>query len=198
MTEVTKNLGEFLEKLKKDGVDAGRAEGEKIKDLATCEAEKIINEARTKAELIISEAKKEASEITVQRRSELELAARDVLLSLRQNIARTVSAILEKKCVDSFQDPVFLSGLIQNVVSQYVAADLQGKNAKLVVPDLTRLADSLVANLTNDAAFQLKDGLKGAGFEFSSQNGTLEITAESVTEVLASFVNQELQELLHA
>lgn len=200
MTETTENLEKFIEKIKQDGVDAGRAEGEKIKGEAGKEAEKIIAEAKTQAEKIIEEAKEQAKQIISQGKTDLSLAARDVLLSLRADVQKTVAKLLQSNCENRLNDPNFLGDLIKSVVGQYVQADALGKNPTVIVEDgiLPILRDSILAELSNQNGVALLSGLKGVGFDFISANGTLEVTDSSIAEVLRKYVSTELQEIMRS
>lgn len=198
MAETTENLEKLISKLKSDGLEAGRLAGEKAVESANKEADRIITEANLRAEKIISAANEEAKKRTTQAKSELSLAVRDALLTLRQGIANTVAKILNNYCDNRLNDSGFLSNLIENVVRQYVMADVAGKNPSIVVQEnvLPVLRDSLIANLSADNGIKLIAGLKEAGFEFVSANGTIEITASSVSEVLAKYVNAEIQDMI--
>ena len=186
------NLEKFVERLKKDGIEAGTAEAEKIEAAAKAKADEIIKAANAEAEKIKAAAEADAKKRKEQSDAELKLAIRDALLELRSAISKTVSSVLKTECDNRLKDPSFLGGLISSTVSQYVQADLAGKSPKITLPDA--MLPALSTALSNVAT--LSGGLKNAGFELVSSNGTLEVSAESVSTLLSELVNADLQKLM--
>ena len=186
------NLEKFVERLKKDGIEAGTAEAEKIEAAAKAKADEIIKAANAEAEKIKATAEADARQRKEQSDGELKLAIRDALLELRAAISKTVSTVLKTECDNRLKDPDFLGGLISSTISQSVQADLAGKSPKITLPDA--MLPALSAALSNVAT--LSGGLKNAGFELVSSNGTLEVSAESVSTLLSELVNADLQKLM--
>lgn len=198
MTETKENLGRFIAKLQEEGVEKGHAEAEKIKAAATEAASQIIVAAKAEAEKILADASKKGEARLQQAQVELNLAARDTVLNLKQSIAKMVEAILRGSVENRLKDPAFVGDLIKNVVSQYVQADAQGKECVVTVQRdlLDTLKNSVMAELSAGTTFV--GGLSEAGFEFTSLSGTVEITPDSIAEVLAKYVNVDLQEAIAA
>lgn len=204
MSETARNIEAFVEKLQKDGVQAGHAEAKRIKVEAQEQAEQIINAARDKAEKVLKAAESEAEKFKAQTRSELQLAVRDTVLRLQQALQSTVSQIIKQSVNKELNNSQFVQKLIKEIVKQYAQADSNGQRGielKLSDKMLQELRDRIVAALSaKQSQFgsqtQLAGGLREAGFEYSSGDGIVEITAESVSAVLADLVGPELQNML--
>ncbi len=194
----------FVEKLQKDGVDAGQVEASKLLDGAKAEAEKVLSDAKTQAESITGDARAEAERIVKQGKDELALAGRDTLLRLHEVIVRAIRTILDGAVEAQMKDKEFLSNLIREVVVQYAQKDAEGDR-----PIEVRVVDEMLDALTSWAAGEmaghgkgttpdvaLVGGLKAAGFEYSSSGGTVEVTPESVAAVLSGMVSPRLQEMI--
>ncbi len=194
----------FVEKLQKDGVEAGRTEAAKLLDGARAESEKIIADAKTQAEGITSDARAEAEKTVKQGKDELQLACRDTLLSLHEAVMRSIRTVLEQAARTQLKDKEFLSNLIREVIVQYAGKDARGDR-----PVEVKVSDEMLETVSAWAAGEstgqaegpatdiaLTGGLKSAGFEYSSAGGTVEVTPESVAGVLSEMVSPRLREMI--
>ncbi len=190
----------FVEKLQKDGIDAGKSEATKILDDARAEAEKIIAEAKTQAEDITSDANAEAEKTVKQGKDELQLACRDTLLSLHEAVMRSISTMLEQAAQTQLKDKDFLANLIREVVVQYAGKDARGdRPVEIKVSD--EMLDAVSAwavggTSGTDSNVGITAGMKSAGFEYASSGGTVEVTAESVANVISEMVSPKLREMI--
>ena len=196
------SIESFVERLQKEGVEAGRAEAAKIVAEARAQAEKILAQAQSQAQKIVAEAQSQAEKAQQQGRSELQMASRDVLLRLRQTVAAVLERLLVQAAGEALDDEQFLAGLVHDVVVEYARQDAAGKRPLEVrvsdekVEALTKWALGRLAGGGDKPQVDLKGGLQSAGFEYSVSGGTVEVTPESIAEVLSGMVSDRLRELL--
>jgi vacuolar-type H+-ATPase subunit H len=193
----------FVAKLRQQGVEAGREAAEQHLAKARKEADAILADARAQAEKILADAKAQAAAAQAKGRTDMELAARDIALGLREALSRAVREILAAATRRQLADPQFLGNLIRDVVLQYVRADL-GKQSSIRIdlsPEMrTRLAEWAIALLHQPelvgASIDLRGALAQEGFEYQADGANVEVTVESVVESLSELVNPALREML--
>ncbi len=197
-------LQSFVETLRADGVEAGRQAAEKIHDEAQRQAEQMIREAETEARQIVEEAEKQA-EMTLERtRTDLELAARDTVARLRDVLSQAINRLLKQAASKTLDNSDFLQELISEVASAYAKSDAMGKHTiELNVPKAMerKLVDWAIASCRHKEdrqrlSVELHSALSTAGFEYKAAGGTVEVTPESVVQVLSQIVTPKLQQLV--
>ena len=200
---MAETIESFVEKLQKEGIETGKAEAEKIIADARSQAEKIIAEARTQADAIINDARAQAQRDLKRGKDELELACRDTILHLRETINKIIKAILEQAVDEKLHDDKFLEDLIREVVIQYAKQDAEGTrsieiklNDETLQAILSRTTGQMTRANQTKGGMDLKSGLKSAGFEYESGEGKVEVTADSITEVLMEMISPRLREVI--
>ena len=94
-------LQELIDKIRKDGVDAGEAQAEKILVSAKEEAQRIIAEAQAEADKILVNAKNENMRMVKSSEDAIRQAGRNLLISFRESVARELKAIIGESVVNS-------------------------------------------------------------------------------------------------
>ena len=198
------SIESFVEKLHKEGVEAGQAQAEKIAAEAREQADQILADAKKQAEHVLAEARNQAEQTLAHGRSELELAARDVFGKLRQTVTDAVSEVLRRSTAEALRDEKFLAGVIRDVVVEYARKDadrvwpieirLDGEKADAVM-------ESVMAALGGQAGqaegrVDWKGKLESAGFEYKVSGAVVEVTAESIAAVLGEMIAPRLRELI--
>ena len=194
----------FVSKIKSEGVEEGKRQAEQLRADAEKQAEQIVAEARSQAEKITADAHSEADSIISRGKTELELAARDATLKLRESVEKSLEKVLVGSVEEKLGDAEFLKQLIELIVKQYLEADETGMEVVTInVPPEMRqqLTDWLVGKLRIDArqsvtSLDIKDKLRQAGFEVSFRGATIEVTRDSVVEVLMHLVGPGLRDIL--
>ncbi|MCS7304139.1 MAG: hypothetical protein NZ602_03390 [Thermoguttaceae bacterium] len=197
-------LETFVERLKADGVEAGRQAAEAIRRQAEQQAAQRLQEAEAEAKRIIAAAQAEREKILARTQTELRLAARDTLHRLREALEKALQQVLLEAAERHLQDETFLRDLIREVVCQYAKADADQQD--LITINLSesmrrRLTDWAIGAFHNpdcpqELPVELHGTLTGAGFEYRLSGGTVEVTPESVVDVLLPMVSPEVQKLL--
>ena len=194
----------FVETLRTDGVEAGQKAAEQIRRDAEQQAEQTVREAEAKAQQILQEAERQR-EMTIERtRTDLELAARDTVAQLRTVLSQAVNRLLERAAASALDDDGFLKELIRDVASAYAKEDATGEQMiDLNVPEPMqhKLADWAITSFHKGGeeqklSVELHGTLATAGFEYKLDGGTVEVTPESIVQVLSQIVTPQLQELI--
>ena len=193
----------FVAKLRQEGVEAGREAAEKHLAKARQEADAILADARAQARKILSDAQAQAEASQAKARTDLELAARDITLRLRDSLSRAVRQVLAAGAREQLADPEFLGGLLREIVLEYVEADIAKKSSFriTVTPEMReRLAQWALARLRQPelggVSIDLKGTLAQDGFEYRAEGAGIEVTVDSVVEALSELVNPALREML--
>lgn len=193
----------FVAKLKSEGVEQGQLQAEELRDQACQQAQQVAQEAQQQAEKIIADAQAEAENIMARSRTELELAARDAGLKLRESLQRALQAVLAGSVAEQLSDKEFLQALLSDIVTQYVQADVKSQGGvKLnLSPELrSQLGDWSLDKLRQaaqnpDAEVDVQDSLRQGGFEVNISGATVEVTQESVLELMHELVGPSLRGL---
>ena len=203
------NIETFVNRLVRDGVDAGREEAERILAAARDEAQRITATAHEDAERLREEARREAAATLARGRSELELAARDVTLKLRAAIAAAVREVLTRSVAEKLGRDDFVGPLLREIVLAYAAADAAGtarieidvpeeKREKLAAWALGEIGRTEASGARGgpSLAVEVRSGLARAGFEYRTNGAVVDVTVDSVVEHLAGLIGPSLRELV--
>lgn len=199
------SLETFLQKLRTEGIEAGRAAAERIVAEAENEAKKRIAEAAEQAGRIVERARKESEEIRAQAESELRLATRDTVLRLQEALSRALRTAISGEVRRRLDDIQFLAPLIRDVVMRYVEADAAG-NCPITVAVSEKTHQQLAGwalkafpeTAGRGRSAELEGTLADSGFACRLSDGTLEVTLDSVVDMLSEMVDPELRRRIAA
>ncbi len=195
----------FVTKLQQEGVEAGRAEAEKLKADAQSQADEILADAKKQAEQIVEEANKQAEAIVSRGKTDLQLAARDTLAQLRSTLSDCMTAVLAEGAKEKLTDLDFLGKVMHEIVRLYAEADQAGKtDITLDVPSehheqLKEWAFSELKSTFEGKThphLDFKGRLQQAGFEYEVDGGKVEVTLDSMVATLSAMVTPALREVL--
>lgn len=203
-SDMAETIESFVQKLKSEGVAEGRRQAERLREDAEEQARQIIDDAGKQAEKTIADANARAESILARNRTELELAARDAILKLRESLEKALQSVLTKPIETQLNDAEFLKELIQSIMMRYIETEIDSyAPVKInVSPEMhQQLAEWAVdklrlATIDDPEGFDMKDTLRQSGFEFSLHGATVEITTESVVETLMQLVGPYLREVI--
>lgn len=185
----------FVAKLQTEGVEAGKKKAQQLQDEASRNARQIEAEAKARAEKIIADAKAEAENNLSRGRTELQLAARDTALELRETLTAALNAVLSSQTREQLSDSEFIKTVLVEVVRAYAQSDAAGKKIQVnLTPEMKdKLAQWAQGQLSE---VDLKGTLQQAGFEYTATGATVEVTVDSVVESLSSLVSPKLRKVL--
>lgn len=200
---MVETIESFVAKLKTEGVEEAQRQATEVLGEAKGQSEDIISKARAQADKIVADAKAEGQNILARGQTELELASRDAALKLCKSLENAMQAILGGPVKKQLDDADFLRDLLRDITMSYVKSDMQeGGCFKInLSPEMHKqLADWAIqmmhemADKTSET-MDMKDTLSQSGFEFNIGGGTVEITQESVVEILMELVGPRLRDI---
>ena len=185
------NLDGLVERLHRDGVEAGKREAEALLARAREEAARIRAEARKEAEgqreAVRGEMRREREVLEGARRQ----VARDLALELGQLLRERAAAFVHESCRDRL-DREGLLRLLESVATEWVRS--QGKaplEAGIAEADLAAFENGVLERLRTSLQTPLEvrvaDGVE-AGFVLSMKGETMvcDFSAEALAEALAA------------
>jgi V/A-type H+-transporting ATPase subunit E len=191
MSQNKENLEGIVSKLKKQGIDAGEQEKQKIIENAKAEAEKIINKARAESDAILKEAENKAKLTEKNAQTAIAQASRDMVEATKISVLKYLKSVFGKECETLFTESQYLQELLKAVVDS-----ISGKKSVKVAPEVQKdmeaflLKTSLKEEVTlvplsqSKAKIKMKsEGKDGVSFVLSSQD---------VEEALFSLLNKDL------
>lgn len=116
-------IQELTDKLYREGVEKGAAEGRRLVEQAQEEAGRLIDEARKESDSIVAQAFRKAQEMEANTRSELRLYAGQALEALKSEIVNVISDKLVKEAVGSFIDDKDFMGKFMVTLAQHWTKD---------------------------------------------------------------------------
>jgi V/A-type H+-transporting ATPase subunit E len=198
------SIESFVKKLQSEGVEAGKDAAEKIKKDARREVEKILADAKADAEKIVAKAESDAKRQLSRAQNELKLAVRDAILKLGESLGRVLTVMLARRVEKKLSEPDYIGEIMREVILAYAKADAaQASRIEINISKKMRdkLNDSaledLCQNLQGDRdKLALKSTFSNTGFEYKIHGATVEVSPDSVSELLSEMVNPTLQEIV--
>lgn len=204
---------ELIEKLRKQGVQNGRTEADKIISDAQAQAAGLIKEAQTRADAIVGKAREEADFITKAGKEALQLAERNAILELKDYLLEQFSQQVTAVVSSSMEKEELLQKMILEVAGEN---NLRGENnVEVVLPRKVIGVDELRANpelvkqgpllefVTRQAADMLGEGVtfdiaetSGIGFRLKDKDIEVELDDEAVAAVLLRHLQPRFRALL--
>ncbi|MCF8359467.1 MAG: V-type ATP synthase subunit E [Prolixibacteraceae bacterium] len=193
-------LKEITEKLYQEGVEKGNQEAEKIIAEAKDTAKKVIEDAKKEAASIISTAEKEAGEMKKNTRSELQLASKQLVASLEQELVSLVNGkIVEESVKKAVDDKQFMQELIVTAVENWTA----GQDVKVFVnPSDKKEVEGFFASkakemLDKGLVIESANNVK-AGFQIGPSDGSYKVSfsREDFINFFKEFLRPKVVELL--
>ena len=108
----------LIERLRKEGVKAGRAEAARIELAARQRASEILTEAEAKAASIVENARQEAKRLCTGGEDALRVAMRDAVLKLKAQLAERMSDQVKRLVAKELSREAFLERLILEVAGR--------------------------------------------------------------------------------
>lgn len=194
-------LGELIEQIKKDGVEAAEAEAKSIIDSANADAEKIIANAKSEAEKILANAKLENERMVKSSEDAIRQAGRNLLISFRESVARELKAITEESVTAVYSSEALSEIIIQVIVS--LAADPENDDIAVVLneKDLAALEELLLAGIKekmlSGVTLKASENFDG-GFRIVLNNGSAyyDYSTDAVVDMLSNYLTPKIVKIL--
>lgn len=198
-----KKLQELTEKIYAEGVGKANDEAAKIISSAKSEAELLIKKATQDAEAIRLKAQKEAEDYKNSTMSELQMASRQALSSLKQQVASLVTAKSTDAVKDSFTEKSFVQDLIAKALGNWSMEKSENFDLSVILSKSDEEAmvaffkTSQLDLLNRGLVLNFSDKIK-AGFKVGPKDGSylISFTDEDFVSFFKSYLRGKTAELL--
>lgn len=193
-------LESLIEKIKKDGLEEAQKVSNEIIEKAKLEAKEIIEKAKKQAKEIEDKASANSAKLKSNTENSLRQAARDLTLSLKEQISKLFDSVLEKK-ISQELNPECLKNMILLIVEKWslkesetlevlISKDEQKKVVELVVKEIKKQAkEQIELKVSKDISKGFRIGIKG-------DSAYYDFTKESILESLKVFLNPMVSSML--
>lgn len=197
-------LQELTEKLYGEGLEKGRAEGERMVAEAKAEAAKILAEAEAKAEAVVKAAQSKAEDIEKNTMTEIALAGKQAVAKIKAEIAEMIIAKSTTEAVKSATlDATFVKDMLLEVARNWNGAAShvelnallpEAKKAEFATAFENSAKELLAAGIevgySKDVKSGFKVGAKSGGYYISFSD-------ESFDALLKEYLREKVSQLLY-
>lgn len=190
-----KNLENLIETIKQEAIEAADKKVAVILEKAKKQAAEIIKSAETKKATLIDEAAKTAEATINKGNNALKQAARDLSITLHNDMKRLFREVLEQE-VDASFTPETIKTEVLKVLERV------GTNVEVQLPETSK---NDIASYIHKQLQQSKDVtkisantalLKGFKITNKEEGWSYQVSPEEVTELLHSQLNNQWKEIL--
>lgn len=197
MTEMTSGIGDLLQRLRKDGIEAGEGEKQRILRDAEEQAKTLISDAQARAKEIIAAADAQAEATRKQLDAELSMAARDFALRFAERVKKQVIEPLVKARVAETLDR---DDVLKEALGALIGDRSGGAKVKVSPEIQSRLADyfehELARSLEGGLEVVSENGMSGFQLQRNGESFTWDVTGEAVAAELSALVEPALRKYL--
>lgn len=217
MHPVSHGVEELIERLRDEGVRSGRNEAERVVADAQARARWVVEQAQEEASKLIENARAESQSLRSSADDALQVAARDMLLSLRERLTHRFAGEVRRLVADRLRDRDFLKQLILEIAGRQKEIIDEGEEVEILLPrkalevaELRKSAGEMqdgeltefVLGITDD---MLRDGVKirvsdsdedGISARLVNEEIQVEVTAEAVSSLLLEHLQPRFRALL--
>lgn len=208
----------LIERLKSEGVAAGKSEGDAILARAKEKAEAIVAEAQKKADTLVAEARAEAAREKSATEDGLKVAARDLVLSLRNELGDRIQQEAGRLVGISLSDESFLKRLILAMAgnARENASLRDDEPMEIVLPEkivtfeelkqspeavepgtLTHFVIALAGQALRDGVtFTTAPGFDGIKVKLTDRDVTIDLTEEAIAVLLKKHLQPRLRAVM--
>ncbi len=178
-------IQDLVSSIRKEGVEAARAEADKIIAEAKKQAEAIVSEAKAAAQKTVEDATKEINILRQSAQVSAQQAKRDAMLSLKKDVQDNFGKLLKQGVSKTVSADAELSKLI--------LAAIEGQDPSSLSVEVSKVSEGLKAQL----AAEIKKGLVlkpvtdlDAGFRVVAKDGSgfLDCSDDELASIVAHFM----------
>ena len=189
---MAEDLQQLLDRINRDYLSKAEAEKDSLIAAAKAEAAGILADAKAEAEKIREQAQKDADQFAARGEAAARQAARDIVLSLKNDLKKLLENAVGKAAQQAFT-PELMASLIRDLT----AASGNGQEVKVLCNgrDVEALRTAVAGTVR--AAVTAGNGIR-AGMQVSCDNSNVyvDITDAAVRDMLQDFMGAELGKLL--
>ena len=198
------SVEELTRKIYQEGIEKAEQETEEILKEARQKAQAIVEKAERKSKTMIADAEKRAADLKIKNETEMRLAARQSLSTLKQKIRdMLVWEVTSKPFPTAFDDKEFVQELIKKLVDFWLINFGKNEGLNILLPK--KDYDEAQDYVRNNVQELLKKGVKvdfddimTNGFQISPEDGRFKVsfTAEDFENYFKSFAKPRIFKLL--
>lgn len=145
MQSATTGVEQLIDRLRAEGVNAGRSESDRILEETRAKAASIVREANAEAQRIRQQTQQEVQQVTQSGESALKTAVRDASIALREEILNRLAHQLRVLVTNAMRDPQFLTSLLKEIAGG-LTRDGKTDGVKMILPPSVISVDELRRN----------------------------------------------------
>lgn len=198
MTEMTSGVGDLLQRLRTDGVEAGEREKQRIVGEAEEKARALVAQAEAQAGEIVSAAQSQVDARRRQLDAELGMAARDFAFRFAERVKRQViEPLIQQRVTETLSTPPVLQDALLALVKERA-----GGATVTVSPETRSQLEAFfrheLGRAVEDGALEVRseDGLTGFRLQRSGESFSWDVTGEAVARELSALVEPTLRRYL--
>lgn len=202
---MSESVQSLLDRIHDESITKTQQECEKLLQTARDEAKKLVEEAKNEAAAMKTNAEKEVALTISKGKESLKQAARDTLLSLRGEMEKRLTTVVDGAVKAVVATDATLAEILKTIISEYMAKHGEENNLTVLLPAAQLKAvealmlKALAADLKKNVEFAPSANLK-SGFKlvFTGDNVVYDFSDDALTEALAEYLNPQLAALLTA
>lgn len=208
----------LIDRLKSEGVSAGQSEGDEILSKAKAKADEIVSEAQKRADALLADARAEAAKEKAATEDGLKVAARDLVLSLRNELGDRIQQEAGRLVGTTLGDEQFLEKLILAMAGNAKdnASVVDTEPMEIVLPEkvvtfeelkqspeavepgtLTHFVIALAGEALRDGVtFSTAPGFDGIKVKLTDRNVSIDLTEEAIATLLKRHLQPRLRAVM--
>lgn len=208
----------LIDRLKTEGVAAGQSEAEAILESARRKASQLVADAEAEAKAIVSKAHTEAQKERAATQDSLKIAARDLVLDLRNDLGTRIQQEAGRLIAETLADEAFLQKLIIAMAgkAKEAAAITASDKMEIVLPDkivtfeelkqspeavepgtLTHFVIALAGEvLRKGITFSSGSGFDGIKIKLTDRDVSIDLTEEAIAGLLTKHLQPRLRAIM--
>ena len=179
---MTNKILEITEKIYTEGVVKAKLEADKIIAEAKNKADEIIESAKKQEMEILEQAKNQSAEYKKNTDSEIQLAARQFISKLKQQISNLITiAQTESSVEEAFKDSEFIKSIILTLIKNWNPQKPEEFKLNILLPgkdekEFSEFFDTKTVNILNRGIEIKFDNKTNKGFKIGPKDGSFIIS----------------------
>ena len=201
---MTDRIEEITQKIYNEGITKAKADADQLLSEATEKADAIIRSAKQTQDEIIRDAQKKAEEDKKRTEAELQLAARQFISHLKQQITDLVStAQINSPVNEAFNDSDFIKKIILTLIEKWDPKAGKSMDLHLLLPpddqqELTAFLQQKATEAMNKGIEITMDPKIKSGFKIGPKDGSylISFTAQDFANYFKQYFKEGTKKLL--
>lgn len=190
---VSHGVDELIDRLRDEGVRAGRDEAERVVADAEARARWLVEQAQDEANNLIEKARADSQALRSSADDALQVAARDMLLSLRERLTHRFAGEVRRLVSDQLKDKEFLKQLIFEIAGKQREIIDEGEEVEVLLPRKALEVDELRKDSGELQGGELTEFVLGITDSMLRDGVTIRVTESDMEGISARLVKDEIQ-----